>query len=711
MESLKARLGDKYYGLREVFTSHRYQRLRQQDHSGEISSPLSPNPRLRFTYPPRWSFKYLVIVFLASLMASALVLRSLIRPSPVKKSSTTPPPPPRFPWQTFPRETGYYDGLRRLTPSELGHPDGMGDDSSRGYPLPVEYNPYHFSTDSESSPAEQCFLDVDGRIPPPAIWAYNGVTEHAPEPMLGSYDALDLRKDVCFDRYGRYGPYGFGYEMDQGGTGLGMRGDTDGTEMILHPRFHIDWRKVDLGRAQTICRQKNEHRFSNRSSTYTDDVFHHAENWPGSSSSTPSETATSKNSHIPRTAIVLRLWDTYKWTNYSDLYIRSLVSELNLNTGAEYDIHMLIQIKDGSPIFASDKVYNAVLDRVVPAEYRPMATLWSEDLMELLYPGPFEPQFQRPGPIHSVGRSMHMALQWFGMSHPEYDFFWNWEMDMRYVGHWYELFDRVSGWAERQPRRGLWERSGRFYIPSAHGEWHAFVDETERRAKNGPGELIHGPQTFSGWEGEERTGVFGENYRGHYGLPSPAPSTNEDPSSQWGIGEPADYISFLPLFNPASTFWNIRADVSGYDTSLPIPPRRASIVTASRFSHRLLTIMHKETSLARHSMCGEMFPASMSLHYGLKAVFAPHPVYFNRPLERLRVCGLKCSTVIPPQGRVVGMVRACSVRCRSIISGAVRITMTLGFRAGCGGDGLDIGSVGREGRVTKLGNTGVEGCV
>jgi hypothetical protein len=330
------------------------------------------------------------------------------------------------------------------------------------------------------------------------------------------------------------------------------------------------------------------------------------------------------------------------------------VTELNLHAGAAYDIHLLIQIKDGSPIWASPTVYDAVLERVVPREYRSMATLWSEDLMRLLYPGPFKPQFNNPGPVHSVGRSMHMALQWFAAHHPEYDFFWNWEMDIRYVGHWYELFDRVDRWARSQPREGLWERAARFYIPSVHGGWEAFANDTAMRALHRTGNdnnskghsegdnknsLISGPQTFPGWEEADRTAIFGEDYRERFGLPLPASVSSDSDSdseplsassSSTSADEPADYITFLPQFQPAHTFWIFRADVSGYSTAVPIPPRRASIVTASRFSRRLLTLMHRETALARHSMAGEMFPASIALHYGLKAAFAPHPMYFSR---------------------------------------------------------------------------------
>ncbi|KAJ9612237.1 hypothetical protein H2200_003834 [Cladophialophora chaetospira] len=627
MDLLRNSVAGIFGRLRHVLPSHRYQLLRQRD---EHIEPSSPSATRHYRRLPKWTFKDLVVALLALGALLALIINTT-RPSPPPKKTPPVEPPPKFVWQTFRPEQGYFEGLRKLVSTQLGRePGGSSSPSEYGtaYPEPVKYHPYRTNLESQTLPAEPCFLNEESKLLPPSLWAYNGVPESAPEPLLGSHDALGLNKDVCFDRYGRYAAYGFGQDADEGGTGFGIHGDMNGTELTLNKESSIDWRKIDLSRAQRICAEKNRHRFSRPASTYTDDAFHHAENWPNATSlpATDDTPSSQTHPHVPRTAIVLRLWDQYQWTNYSHLYIRSLISELNLNSGAEYDIHMLIQVKDNSPIWASDQVYNSVLERVVTPEYRSLATLWNEDLMRLLYPGPFEPQFNRPGPIHSVGRSMHMALQWFATHHPEYDFFWNWEMDLRYVGHWYELFDRVDKWAEKQPRRGLWERTARFYIPRAHGDWGSFVQDTETRALNGSDALVSGPQTFPNWEEDNRTAVFGSDYHTKFSFPNPPSDTD----STWGTGEPADYITLLPQFDPAGTFWIFRADVSGYSTDLPIPPRRASIVTASRFSARLLRIMHTETFRARHSMCGEMFPASMALHHGLKSVFAPHPMYFSR---------------------------------------------------------------------------------
>jgi hypothetical protein len=97
-----------------------------------------------------------------------------------------------------------------------------------------------------------------------------------------------------------------------------------------------------------------------------------------------------------------------------------------------------------------------------------------------------------------------------------------------------------------------------------------------------------------------------------------------------GPDEEADLTTFNLIFNPEHILSNRYRDVIGFDTSLPIPARHASIVVVARFSRRLLIVTDNETYLQRHSMASEMFPASMCLHHGLKAVFASQAVYMER---------------------------------------------------------------------------------
>jgi hypothetical protein len=306
-----------------------------------------------------------------------------------------------------------------------------------------------------------------------------------------------------------------------------------------------------------------------------------------------------------------------------------LISELALRSGAEYDVHFLLHVRDDDrPIWADGDVARQVLDEYVPAEFHSICTLWSEAQMRLLYPGTFGESFSDPSnaDIHGVYRSAHMPLQDFAMKHPEYEHFWNWEMDMRFLGNYYELFDRLGTWGREQTRMEMWERASKYYIPHLHGSWDNFTRAVHVETLAGGRGSILGPVNFPGrspTRAEQRSESFVPDtcYRAR---------TSSEMWQACGVGEEADLITLNPLFDTEDSGWVFDKDVTGYDLSQLVPPRRSSIVTASRLSRRLLEVMHEETWRMRHTMFSEMFPATMALHHGLKAVYAPHPVYLDR---------------------------------------------------------------------------------
>ena len=104
-------------------------------------------------------------------------------------------------------------------------------------------------------------------------------------------------------------------------------------------------------------------------------------------------------------------------------------------------------------------------------------------------------------------------------------------------------------------------------------------------------------------------------------------------SYSWGVGEDADLITLLPLFPPHETHYAFLGDFWNYPKAPPAPepPKRCSIVTTYRLSNRLLNTMHIENSKAPgHHMGSEMWPPSVCLQYGYKAVYAPHPIWLDR---------------------------------------------------------------------------------
>ncbi|ODQ49960.1 hypothetical protein SAICODRAFT_39581, partial [Saitoella complicata NRRL Y-17804] len=281
-----------------------------------------------------------------------------------------------------------------------------------------------------------------------------------------------------------------------------------------------------------------------------------------------------------RTAIVLRSYDGYTYHHDDILNLRALIIELGLNTGGQFDIFILHQVKDGAAIFADDEIWTNKARDAVPAEFEGFVELWSEIQMRALYPGlDVVDDWHRAGHINGVHRGNLAPLQWFATRHPEYDFFYNWEMDVRYIGNYYELLNKAEVFARGQPRGEMtWNNSQ---------HW-----------------IIEGTQNWS--------------------PPSTTPSI--------GIGEEADLIAFDPIFDPINSGWYFEDDIVNYPSARSTP-RRASIITNARLSRPLLLALHAENSLGRHIHC-EAFPASIAYARHLKAVYVPHPVFYEHDVDR-----------------------------------------------------------------------------
>ncbi|KAK2760771.1 hypothetical protein FQN54_002008 [Arachnomyces sp. PD_36] len=587
-------------------------------------------------------------------------------------------------WESFPFLKRYHGGIRTLmernesTPEYPG--DGvddliLGDGESRDEDklrfTSHAFNPYpNYSNDAyikKFGKKKDCFLDEEETVSIPAVHIYDAIPRGFPEAVMGSNEMLEIKDDVCFDRFGRLGPYGYGYSLNRGGIGSGLEGHREGADNVWGKAGPVDFRDVDWAQAQQRCMTANSHRFR-KPQTQNSDKFLGMEsgaiekqesdeekkkgqkdqsNEEDSRLGPDSKRSASKDveepKRLPRTALIIRTWHDFRYTQEDILYLRALISELSLNSGGEYTIHFLVHVKDTNlPIWSDTETYDKILREALPKEFRGMGTLWSETQMSLMYPN-LEETWTRGLPIHGVYRSTFMPIQYFAHQHPEYDYYWNWEMDVRYTGHFYHLFDKVGSWAKKQPRKGLWERNARFYVPEVHGSWDDFrqmVRVQTELGTNSPNNMwspiVKGEtksKSSSGREGDKP--VWGPERPDEddiyevdgEGIP---PHSYEKDKYEWGVDEDADLIVFNPLYDPEGTTWLLRDDVTGYNKEDGLPPRRTAIITASRLSRKLLMTMHRETSLKHHSMFSEMWPASTALHHGFKAVYAPHSVYIDR---------------------------------------------------------------------------------
>ncbi|KAF1993569.1 hypothetical protein P154DRAFT_527677 [Amniculicola lignicola CBS 123094] len=598
-----------------------------------------------------------------------------------------PPAPPPV-WESFPFLKRYHGGIRTLT-SRKDHvpeyptkqdidPDmpaskepeqnkGLTKEKrEEGHTLPpLElFNPYpeyaSIKYVDEFGPVENCFLDANNTIEVPSLRAFQGLPQAQPENIMGSYKVLGLRNDVCFERFGRLGAYGLGYSRKFGGTGAGVEGDREGIEAVWKDTPQVDFRQVKWGEAQDRCQEKNKDRFkpitaSGRNHFYQTMAMKgpDVETSAGAAKLEKREEmhndtireqpkAAHKNL-LPRTCVLIRTWWDYEYDDEDIMMLRAMIAELSIKSGGEYTVHFLIHVKDDNKqIWADESVYQEVLKNALPAEFEGMGTLWSERQMGLIYGGVEETMY-RNLPVHGAYRSTYMPVTYFAHQHPEFDFFWQWEMDVRYIGHYYHLFNQVGQWADKQPRKGLWERNSRFYVPRTHGSWEDFSQMVRVQTEHGtnshankwsshlpPNPHMPEPETQKPekhiW-GPERPLDFPDIEIDEDVKP---PRDWTEDKHEWGVGEAADLIVFNPLFDPDRTNWILNEDVTGYNRTQGFPPRRTAINTAGRLSRRLLITMHREQWKYRHTMFSEMWPASAALHHGLKAVYAPHPVFIDR---------------------------------------------------------------------------------
>ena len=95
---------------------------------------------------------------------------------------------------------------------------------------------------------------------------------------------------------------------------------------------------------------------------------------------------------------------------------------------ADYSVFLLVDVKDedGSrQIFHDSKSYDKALQEMVPAEFRDIAVLFDQELLESWYPRI---------PEHSAFFQVYQPMQLFSQLFKGFDHYWQLEMDMKI--HW-----------------------------------------------------------------------------------------------------------------------------------------------------------------------------------------------------------------------------------------------------------------------------------
>jgi len=168
---------------------------------------------------------------------------------------------------------------------------------------------------------------------------------------------------------GRYAPYGYGEEKDS------------------YNRSRVDWDKVDWGKLQNDCFARNRDRFPSPAKSL-DDTRNTVRINFRNESRIPEVRQWHEFNSTQRTAIVVRAWKGYEYGSEDRHYLRSLITETVLKTGGEYQVILLVDMRESlENIFASEDGYKQGFENSgVPPEFESITVLWDEHLLRSWYP-------------------------------------------------------------------------------------------------------------------------------------------------------------------------------------------------------------------------------------------------------------------------------------------------------------------------------------
>ncbi|KAL2021862.1 hypothetical protein VTK56DRAFT_6457 [Thermocarpiscus australiensis] len=407
-----------------------------------------------------------------------------------------------------------------------------------------------------------------------------------PTPWAGSFEELGLDLTLMTAE-SRYGPYGFGEEKDD------------------YKRQKVEWDKIDWGKLQNDCFERNRARFP-RWAKPLEDTRNTTRFTYREASPIPMIRHWYEFNSTRRTAIVVRVWRGYKYMPEDMHYLRSLITETTLRSGGEYQVILLVDMKDYDgykpEIFASKEAYEQGLkDAGVPPEFQSIAILWDNRLLESWYPEVKE---------HRTMWQVFQPMQLLALHYPEFDHFWQLEMDMRFLGDAGKFLDRMAMVARNEPRKQALERAAFWHMISETGDYGEFSRAVDKANKGGS----------HAW-GPMRVPEI---------LPiGPEPPTGDphNDTFEWGVGEEADVIvTSYCNDNSKPNRWPYKDWISGVKTGVATP-RFYCPPAIMRASRPLLLVIHQAQLEYAIRVPSEATLPSFAVWHGLKLSFPQHPVF------------------------------------------------------------------------------------
>lgn len=203
-------------------------------------------------------------------------------------------------------------------------------------------------------------------------------------------------------------------------------------------------------------------------------------------------------------------------------------------------------------------------------------------------------------------------MQLLALHYPEFDHFWQLELDMRFTGHAGRYLTALSTTARAEPRKQALERSLYLQMPS-HPTSTSFLSTINTTAHGSS--FVWGPLRIP-----ELPPI---------GPVPPTPSPHSDPFA-WGVGEEADVIVTSFCANAtAATTWVFRDWIGGLRAGVATP-RFFCPPAITRTSRALMLVAHEAQVRRAVRVPSEATPVSFALWHGLKMSFPQGPVFYRR---------------------------------------------------------------------------------
>ena len=105
----------------------------------------------------------------------------------------------------------------------------------------------------------------------------------------------------------------------------------------------------------------------------------------------------------PRSAVIIRIWHQMEWTPNVMHYMRSVIQELSLHSGGEYEVFILVHVKDDTPIYADSESVKHLKEAFIPPEFRDMVVFFNDQTLFEWYPNVPEHEYvsSSADPLHT----------------------------------------------------------------------------------------------------------------------------------------------------------------------------------------------------------------------------------------------------------------------------------------------------------------------